>query len=172
MFLMQHLVARSVEFSKAVIAVVLLVTLGFLAQFPSAVIDTDPDNMLDVGQPDRAFYEQVKEDFGIYDLIVVGIEDDQGIFRPDTLRRLDAVADAILDINGVVTEDVLSFSTTDDVTSGGGLLTVDRIMIQPPDTVEQAEVIRAAVFDNPMFTEKLVSRDGRAVALYVPIEPQ
>ena len=170
MFLMQRLVAWSVDFPKAVIAVVLLATLGFLAQFPSVVIDTDPENMLEVGQPDRAFYQQVKEDFGIYDLIVVGIEDDQGIFRPDTLRRLDAVTDAILDIEGVVTEDVLSFSTTDDVTSGGGLLTVDRIMIQPPDTAEEAEAIRAAVFDNPMFTEKLVSRDGRAVAIYVPIE--
>ena len=52
------------------------------------------------------------------------------MFRPDTLRRLDAVATAILDIDGVVVEDVLSLSTTDDVTSGGGLLSVDRIMTE------------------------------------------
>ena len=43
-------------------------------------------------------------------------------------------------------------------------------MTTPPETQEEAEALGAAVFDNPIFTEKLVSRDGRAAAIYVPIE--
>ena len=166
---MRWLVNASLERPKSAFLVAGLVTLGFLWQFPAAVIDTDPENMLEVDQADRVFYQQVKDDFGIYDLIVVGIEDDEGIFRPETLRRLDAVAHAILEIDGVIVEDVLSFSTTDDVTSGGGFLTVDRIMVEPPETDGDALAIRDAIFDNPIFREKLVSDDGTAAAFYVPI---
>lgn len=169
MTMMRRLVALSLDYPRAVFAMAGVVTLVFLWQFPAAVIDTDPENMLEESQTDRVFYQQVKDDFGIYDLIVIGIEDDQGIFRPDTLRRLDAVAQAVLQIDGVIVEDVLSFSTTDDVTSGGGLLTIDRIMSEPPDDDAGALAIRDAVLDNPIFNEKLVSQDGTAAALYIPI---
>lgn len=169
MVIMRRVVTWSLDYPRATLALAGLVTLGFLWQFPSVVIDTDPENMLEADQADRVFYQQVKDDFGIHDLIVVGVEDDQGIFRPETLRRLHAVASGVLDIEGVIIEDVLSLSTTDDVRTGGGLLSVDRIMTSPPDDDEMAASIRDAVFDNPMFTEKLVSLDGQAAALYVPI---
>ena len=167
---MSWLLGLGVDRPRQVLALVGLITLGFLTQFPRAVIDTDPENMLETDQSDRAFYAQVKEDFGIHDLIVVGVHDAAGIFTVDTLARLDRIADGILAIDGVIVEDVLSFSTTDDVTSGGGLVEVGRIMPAPPATEEDAAAIREAVFANPMFTEKLVSLDGTAAAFYVPIE--
>lgn len=169
MTLLRRLVRLSLDRPRATFLVAGLVTLGFLWQFPAAVIDTDPENMLEADQADRVFYQQVKSDFGVYDLIVVGIEDERGIFRPDTLGRIDAIVEAVLDIDGVIVEDVISLSTTDDVTSGGGLLTIDRIMVEPPVDESGATAIREAVFDNPIFTEKLVSQDGTATALYVPI---
>ena len=170
MTFMRRLVAFSLDYPKVVFSIAGLVTLGFLWQFPAVVIDTDPENMLATDQPDRVFYQQVKADFGVSDLIVVGIEDERGIFRRDMLRRLDLIAHAVLEIEGVVIEDVLSLSTTDNVTSGGGLLTIDRIMVSPPDNEAEALDIRDAVFDNPIFMEKLFSQDGRATALYIPIE--
>jgi predicted RND superfamily exporter protein len=167
---MTTLLNWGIDRPRQVLLVTALVTLGFLAQFPRAVIDTDPENMLETDQVDRAFYAQVKEDFGIFDLIVVGVSDPDGIFRVETLQRLDRIADGIVAIDGVIVEDVLSLSTTDNVTSGGGLVEVARIMEAPPDTEAEAAAIRDAVFGNEMFTEKLVSLDGTAAAFYVPIE--
>ncbi len=167
---MTRLLAWGIDRPRQVLLVTALVTLGFLAQFPRAVIDTDPENMLEPDQADRAFYAQVKADFGIYDLIVVGVQDPDGIFRVDTLQRLARIADGIVAIDGVIVEDVLSLSTTDNVTSRGGLVEVARIMETPPDTAEAAAAIRDAVFGNAMFVEKLVSLDGTAAAFYVPIE--
>jgi hypothetical protein len=41
--------------------------------------------MLEEEQPDRVYYREVKEEFGIYDLIVLGTVDDEGVFRPETV---------------------------------------------------------------------------------------
>ena len=98
---MTRLLAWGVDRPRRVLLVTALVTLGFLAQFPRAVIDTDPENMLAADQTDRAFYAQVKADFGIYDLIVAGVRDPDGIFRVDTLRLLARIADGIVAIDGV-----------------------------------------------------------------------
>jgi len=167
---MTRLLNWGVDRPRQVLVVMALVTLGFLVQFPRVVIDTDPENMLEADQTDRAFYAQVKEDFGIYDMIVAGVVDPGGIFQVDTLQRLARVADGIVAIDGVIVEDVLSFSTTDNVASSGGLVEVARIMESPPDTAEAAAAVQDAVFGNSMFTEKLVSLDGTAAAFYIPIE--
>jgi len=152
------------------IAITLLITLLFLFQFPKARIDTDPENMLEADQPERVFYDQVKTDFGIRDMIVLGITDEGGIFRVETLKRIARITDEILKLDGVVVEDVISFSTTDNVTSEDGVLRVNRIMESPPETERDAEIIRAGIYDNPLFVEKIVSKDGRTAALYIPIE--
>lgn len=155
---------------RTAITLALLLTLVFLIPFPFVVVDTDPENMLEPDQSDRVFYAQVKEDFGIDDMIVVGVTDARGIFRPDTLARLDRIADAMVAIDGVVVEDVLSLSTTDNVTAEGDLLEVARIMEEPPATGAEAAALREAVLGNAIFREKLVSLDATAAAFYVPIE--
>lgn len=167
---MKRLTWWSMDHPKAVLLLAAMATLAFLVQFPRAVIDTDPENMLEADQPDRVLYDRVKEEFGIHDLIVVGVTDPQGVFRPETLQRLARIADAVQGIEGVIAPDVLSFSTTDDVTSEGGLLRIERIMAQAPQSQEGAEAIRRAVLANPMLAEQLASKDGTGAALYVPIE--
>src|SRR3989338_3789110 len=64
------------RFPKTTIAVFLIVTVFFGLQFPKMKIDTDPENMLESSQPDRVFYDKVKKEFGIHDLLVVGIVDE------------------------------------------------------------------------------------------------
>ena len=86
------------RFPKTTIAVVLIATVFFAIQFPKIKIDTDPENMLEQRQPDRVFYNNIKKEFGINDLLVVGIVDEQGIFNSDTLRRIANVTDNILKI--------------------------------------------------------------------------
>lgn len=168
--MLKKLTYFSIDHPKWVIGLTLVITGLFLFQFPKAHIDTDPENMLEAHQPDRVFYEQIKKDFGIRDMIVLGITDANGIFHPETLAKIARITDEVLKIEGVIVEDVISFTTTDNVTSGGGLLEVGRIMQDIPETEEEAKGIKAGVYDNPLFVAKLVSKDGDAVALYIPIQ--
>jgi hypothetical protein len=160
----------SMDRPKTVIGLMTLITVLFGLQFPSIVIDADPENMLETDQTDRAYYNQIKKEFGINDLIVVGIVDDKGVFRPQALERIARATSEILKIKGVIIEDVVSLSTTDNVKSKGGLLDIRPVLRQVPDSPEEAAGLRRDVAENPFLDEKIASADGTAAALYVPIE--
>ena len=160
----------SIDRPKTVIGIVVLLTILFAIQFPEITIDADPENMLEADQADRVFYNQVKGAFGIHDLIVVGLVDERGVFRPDSLEGIARATSEILKIKGVIIEDVVSPSTTDNVKSGAGLLDIRPVLREAPTSLEAAQRIRADVAENPFLDEKIASKDGTAVALYVPIE--
>lgn len=159
----------AMDYPRATLFLAGLVSLFFGALFPWIRIDTDPENMLEPTQPDRLFYQTVKKEFGLYDLIVLGIEDPEGIFRPETLSKVALITEEILKIPGVIYDDVVSLTTTDDVSTEEGSLRVDPIMAIVPDDVQGAARLKEAVLSNPLFSEKLASRDGRATAVYIPI---
>ena len=160
----------SIEHPKLVITLTLIFTFIFLLQFPKAIIDTDPENMLEEHQADRLFYDQVKKDFGIRDMIVLGLTDEAGVFQPGFLEKLARITNEILKIDGVIVEDVISFTTTDNIVSEDGIMKVHRIMENVPQTNEDSKILKASIYDNPLFVEKIVSKDGKAVALYLPIQ--
>ena len=168
--MLKRLIWFSMDFPKSTILLVLLATVAFGIQFPKIHIDTDPENMLPADQADRVLYNRAKQEFGIHDLIVLGITDEAGMFQPDTLSRVARVVDRLLGIHGVITADVISLTTTDDVKSKGGLLEVRPLMVRPPENEAESVALRAAIADNPLFTDKLASADGTALAIYIPIE--
>src|SRR3989338_3772677 len=158
------------RFPKTTIAVALIATIFFAIQFPKMKIDTDPENMLEQKQSDRVFYDKVKKEFGINDLLVVGVVEEKGIFTPDTLRRIAKVTDDILKIKGVIIEDVVSLRTSDNVTSEEGTLVVKRFMEEIPKDQKGIEELKNSLYGNSFFLDKIISRDGKATAIYIPIE--
>jgi predicted RND superfamily exporter protein len=168
--MIEKLTRFSIDRPKTVIFLLTVLTVLFGLQFPKIHIDTDPENMLEADQPDRVLYHQVKEDFGINDLIVVGIVDESGIFRPEALLNLKGAIAEILKIDGIIVEDVISISTTDNIKSIGGLLDIRPVLNGIPGSKEEAEKLLEDIRDNPFLHEKIASGDGSAVALYIPIE--
>jgi predicted RND superfamily exporter protein len=142
------------------------------AMMPRIHIDTDPENMLPVDQSDRVFHNQVEEWFTLHDAIVVGVvrEGADGIYTPETLAALQRVTRQVLELDGVVRADLMSLSEADNITQEGeGMLRFEWMMREAPDTAGQAGQIRAAVERLPLLNDTLVSGDGRAAAIYVPI---
>jgi predicted RND superfamily exporter protein len=156
-----------------VFAGVLVLTLGLGALIPRLQIDTDPENMLPEDQPARVFHRSVKADFTLYDFIVVGVvnaDHAAGVFNRETLRRVHHLTRAIEAIDGVVAHEVLSLATVDDVRSdGAGTVRFDWMMDAPPATDAEAAAVREAVRRQAMLEGTLVSEDGQAAAIYVPI---
>ncbi|MGB1703118.1 MAG: hypothetical protein ACPHFR_08370, partial [Cycloclasticus sp.] len=59
---------------------------------PALKIDTDPENMLSNDEPARVFNHQKKSEFGLSDIVVVGITNDQhqqGVFNTQSLHNID-----------------------------------------------------------------------------------
>ena len=166
----EKLTLFSMDRPKTVIGLMCLVTMLFGLQFPSVTIDADPENMLDADQADRVFYNQTKDEFGIHDLIVVGVVDETNVFRPESLEGIMRATSEILKIEGVIIEDVVSPSTTDNVKSAGGLLDIHPVLHKIPRTPQEQTQLRRDIAENPFLYEKIASADGTAVALYIPIE--
>ena len=160
----------AMDWPKATLAAILVLTAAFGAQFPKIRIDTDPENMLEVDQPDRVLYDRAKRDFGIHDMIVLGITDEGGVFNPGTLAKVERIVEGILNITGVITDDVISLTTTNDIRPQAGLLEVRRIMETVPRDESDAQAIQTSISANPLLVDKVASQDGKGLAIYIPID--
>src|SRR3990172_3114653 len=159
-----------VEFSgnhpKIILWAAILVTLAFLTPFPKMKTDTDPKNMLPETSQVRVWNDEVERTFSLYeDMIVLGIVNERGIFNPDTLGKIQRMTDEILKLKGVAARDVSSFTTIDNVTVEAGTLKVGPLMAEVPGTDEAMEALRKTLFENPLFINRIVSRDGKTTAI-------
>jgi predicted RND superfamily exporter protein len=168
----KKLISFTTDYPKLTIAVALVITLLFVSQFPRIKIDTDPENMLASDEPVRVAHRNTKSTFSLYDMLVIGIveEGTHGVFKPDTLKRIASITDEILKVEGVIIADVISPTTTDDIQVKKGVLNIDKLVLSVPETLEEAALIKKAALDNPILKNMLISEDGKAIALYVPIE--
>ncbi|SFM66115.1 efflux RND transporter permease subunit [Thermodesulforhabdus norvegica] len=157
-----------------VVIITLIVTFSTAFFIPRMKIDTDPENMLSSGEPVRVFHNEVKRRFALWDMIVLGIVDESspdGVFRPETLGKIYRITKSITAIPGVIVQDVLAPSTVDDIIQAGpGSVRFRYLMQKPPETREEALHIRDRALANPLFRDTLVSSDGKALVIYVPIE--
>ncbi len=161
----------SINHPWAVIIAVTVITVFFAAQLPGIKIDTDPENMLRADEPARLFDHEVKEEFAISDFIAVGVVVEEGAFNAHLLGNIHAIVEEVSEIEGVVADDILSPSTVDDIRQDSdGVLTVSTLMEYPPENDAEAKFILERIKGNPVLRGKLASDNGKAIALFIPIE--
>jgi predicted RND superfamily exporter protein len=154
-----------------VLGLTLMITFFFAMQFPKIQIDTDPQNMLEQDEPTRLFHSFTKSEFNLYDFIAVGVVNEPTAFTADLLNRVYHITAAIEDIDGVIVEDVMAPSTVDDIRQGpGGLLIIEPLMGEEIESDEDAREMHQRILDNPVLRGKLASDNGKAIAIFVPLE--
>ncbi|MCB0335157.1 MAG: MMPL family transporter, partial [Bdellovibrionales bacterium] len=147
-------------------------------------VDTDPENMLAHDEPVRAFHDKMKSEFSLWDMVVVGIVNDQhpeGVFNVKTLKNIYNLTefaktiqwDSTREANkkeGVIDVDIIAPSTVDSIEPEGlGTVRFEWLMSSPPTTEEEALAIRTKAQRLPFLNDTLVSGDGKAIAIYLPI---
>ncbi len=171
---MKKAVMKLVEFSvnkpRLVVFLMLVLTILFGMQFIKIKIDTDPENMLAKDEPIRVFHNQVKKDFDINEMIVLGIVRDDGIFHPETLKRISSITDEVMRIKGVIADDVASLTVTNNVVARDGTLNVRPPMYKLPENQAEIDELKKEVLGNPLFKDRLVASDGKGTAIHIPIE--
>jgi predicted RND superfamily exporter protein len=150
-------------------------------------VDTDPENMLADDEPVRVFHRQMKKALGLHDMVVVGVVNDahpDGVFNPESLKRVYELTEFAKTLQwdeydpatggtrteGVVEVDLIAPSTVDNIEPGGpGVVKFEWLMPEPPKTPEAARAIRDKAERIPFLEGTLVSEDGRALCLYLPL---
>ncbi|MCB1682662.1 MAG: MMPL family transporter [Alphaproteobacteria bacterium] len=148
---------------------------------PPLSIDTDPENMLSSDEPVRVFHNDRKKEYSLYDMIVVGVvnkTDPQGVFNPQSLKNIYDLGEYARGLvwegkngpEGVIGAEMISPSNVDNIEQAGmGTVRFEWLMKSPPDTQEEAQRIYDKAANLPFLKDTLVSGDGKAMALYIPI---
>ncbi|MBZ0097024.1 MAG: MMPL family transporter [Sulfuricella sp.] len=165
------LVEFSIRRPKLVIWATVALVMLFLTQFPYIKTDTNPKHMLPETSDVRVWNNEVDKTFALYeDTIVVGVENSAGVLNRETLGRIARVTDEILKLEGVASRDVNGFTTITNVTAEAGTLKVGPLMPGAPQSQAEVEALRGALFGNPLLVDRVISKDGKTTAIYVPLE--
>ncbi len=171
------------------------IALALLAALPSiwpeqfrflspVAVDTDPENMLSHDEAVRVFHDDMKKLLSLHDMVVLGIVNEKnpdGVFNPKSLqavydltqyaKTLHGQALGVKDPNaGVVDVDLIAPSTVDNIEQAGpGTVRFEWLMASPPKTEEEALAVREKAQRIPFLNGTMVSEDGKAICLYLPL---
>lgn len=169
--MLKQMIKFSIARPKTVIGVTLIITILFAYQLPMMTSDTNPKHMLPPTSDVRVWNDSVERMFGLYeDTIVVGIVNENGILTKETLRKIIRITSEIVRIKGVAARDVNSFSTITNVTAEGKILKVGPLVTEVPRSTEELDSLKKMLYENPLFYERIISKDGKTTAIYIPLE--
>lgn len=147
-------------------------------------VDTDPENMLPADEPVRVFHNRMRREMDLHELVVLGVvnrTDPDGVFNPDSLEKVYRLTefartlrrpsrDRPGEYEGVIERDLIAPSTVERIEQEApGTVSFRWLMPAPPETREAAREIRRQAERIPFLRDTLLSADGQAVAIYLPL---
>lgn len=182
---------KTITWLMAIITLVLALLAGLPSIWPEAFpflavlkVDTDPENMLPANEPVRLFHNRMKEEMAIHDMVVLGVVNDthpDGVFNQESLAKVYDLSQFAKDLRwedpgrpgsfqGVIEVDLIAPSTVENILQAGpGTVKFEWLMPLPPDSKEEARAIREKAARIPFLKDTLLSPDGKALALYLPL---
>ncbi|MBF0319560.1 MAG: MMPL family transporter, partial [Nitrospirae bacterium] len=165
------IVEFSVDHPKVVVAISVIITMLFMTQFTKIKTDTNPKNMLPATSDVRVWNDEVEKTFNLYeDTLVIGVVNEKGILNGGTLGRIQRITGEILRLKGVAATDVSSFTTIDNIEVENEDLKVSTLMAALPKNDKEIEHLRKILYENPLFVNRFISKDGKTTAIYVPLQ--
>jgi len=156
-----------VHHPRKVLAVISVVTLWMIYLSAGLSIDSSIENLLPTHDPERTYFDEVKEVFGSDDASVIGVFADD-VFARSTLAKIDTLSERLAAIDAV--REVISVTTVKGVQNGEDGVSVGRLMSDLPQTDEEAAALRTRVLQNPFYAGHLVSKDSRATVVVALFE--
>jgi predicted RND superfamily exporter protein len=171
--MLRRYVTWIVKWPKAVIAVILVVTL-FLGFFIGRIrLLLDVDDQIPTNHPLVVVGRRIEKLFGGKYLTVVGFYPESGtVYTPEILGKVKRVTDALERLPGVKPGSVISLTSArvKDVRLDDDALEITPLAVKIPETDAEMDAFRARVKANEFVTSLLVSDDGRATSVLVDFD--
>ena len=93
--------AKLIMFSIVLItSLIVYFAYGRIVANPDAIIDTDPENMLDKSEEVRQFHNLTKEKFELFDVVAMGLyyPIENGVYHPEILSAVNSITNEILEL--------------------------------------------------------------------------
>ncbi|WP_421864017.1 MMPL family transporter [Parvibaculum sp.] len=162
---MQPVYRAIVRWPTATLLVVALATLFFGWHARNVRLDASVETLLNEGDDEKAYYDEIRRLFGSDEIGVVGVLADD-VYQPDVLKKIQALTEAIAKVDGVA--EVVSLSNAVDPVAD--VLDPPPLIAELPRTPEESQALRAKLAERPIYLKNLVAPDGRAAGLNVFFE--
>jgi predicted RND superfamily exporter protein len=161
-----------VRFRVLVLLAAAAITAAFATQLPKLVLEPDTEAYVPEDHPSRTYWREAKDRFGLGREILVAVqaEGGDGVFAPEILATITKLTAVIETVDGVSAVDVRSISNSEAMVGTADGLEVMPFFEDPPITREESQLVRKRVFENPVFLDRLISRDGTIAAIFVKTE--
>jgi hydrophobe/amphiphile efflux-3 (HAE3) family protein len=151
-----------IKYRWVIISVAILLGAGFGLLIPSAETDPEIRNYVPRSMPSRVTTDSIEQQFGVQDMIVTLFTDSSILNEPD-LKQIKNVDRAFSRLGGLGT--VNSLFTARDIRGEEGMMMVDPLIGDIPETDEQFADLREKILSNNFARDIVVSSDFTAAAI-------
>ena len=159
---------------KTILLISVLLIIFCASFIPTLQKDTRSDAFMPPDHPSLVYRDKVKEIFGLNDPMVIAVVNNggHGIFNPQSLALVEWWSEELRNIEAVELDGITSLATENNIVG-----TEDGMLVEPffdpyPDNQVDANRIRQAVMDFPLYMGSLVAEDGKATLIVAELLDQ
>jgi predicted RND superfamily exporter protein len=170
--MIRRLIQLCLDHPGRVLACFLAITGCWSVVLPGLKLQTDGKALFNQEHPDLKTQQDIDRIYGASEFTVVGLsaEGDDSIFTPEALNWILRFTREVQGLDGVKGDQVRSLATTPLVSSSDSGLKIAPPIGAEVLSKEQAEAIRTSVLSDASFRGTLISRYGKAAAIYIPMD--
>ena len=146
----------------------LLITIFFGFFYSKLPVDTSVESLIIENDPDLAFYEKFKEQFGEDEFLVVGFKS-PNIFTEKFLENIDQLTTDLESIKGI--KEVVSITNIEDIIGTETDFIVQSLVQSDFDDKKSVNNILTRVDRNPLIRGNIVSENKQAGLFLIRITP-
>ncbi|HJY84688.1 MAG TPA: MMPL family transporter, partial [Candidatus Binatia bacterium] len=158
-------IAHFIVYRPKVLLFLIVLLTAFFAYYARQIrIDSSVASLLPQGDPEKLYYDEIRQLFGSDDVAVIGIITDN-IYTTQVLQKVKRLTDEFRKIPEV--KSVYSLANAPDIlakVTGEGQ---DLLMPEIPTTAEDMVDLKQKLANNPIYLKNLVSLDGKATAITI-----
>lgn len=156
-----------VDHPKQIVAISLVTIALSLSFLPQLVRDTRADAFLAPENPALVYRDKVKEQFGLSDPLVIAVinESEEGIFNPATLSLVDWLNTEVNRLPNIDSDRVTSLATEKNIVGTEYGMDVSGFFDPIPASQNDADLLRQAINDFPLYQGSIVAKDGKATLI-------
>lgn len=161
-------------YPKTILITGLILIIATAAFIPTLKKDTRSDAFMPADHPALVYRDKVKQIFGLKDPMVIAVINNgkTGVFNPHTLALVEWLTQRVESMDNIDPERVTSLATENDIIGTRDGMLVEAFFETPSTSQQQADQVREAVMDFPLYLGSLVSREGNATLIVAELMDQ
>ena len=155
------------KYRTVILAVILIITAALGYFIKDIKIDADFLNYLPKDDKAAILFKEVGREFGGTYTGVIALKSDN-VFSTQTLQDVQAITDTLENYPGI--SSVVSLTNVIDIKNDGGLVTIDNLMDEIPQSKEELDTLKRYVLCKDMYNGILVSPDAKMIIIAVKFQ--